>query len=162
MNEVELLEFAIANLNRVRKGGNGTARVDPETGYPIMCVSCGAFLYHDHKCENLKPRGKMNDILKDLQNPPFGERSEEELDALHGRAAVEIQQLREEKTSVNKWQCDDSTVYRLVESGFLRGVMVLQNEFTIHVQRGAGTTDEQAAELARRIKIVLNATEENA
>ena len=61
--------------------------------------------------------------------------------------------------SANRWQRDGRTVYSLVETGYRRGEPVLENEFVVQVQRGHGTTDEQAEDLARRIQIALNASE---
>lgn len=64
--------------------------------------------------------------------------------------------IPEGETMPEPFRRQGQTVYRLVETGYRRGEPVLENEFTILVQRGKGTTDEQAQELAERIRALLN------
>ena len=47
------LEFAFENLRRICAGEGGTAKIDQETGIPIVC-ECGQMIYHDHACKTLK------------------------------------------------------------------------------------------------------------
>jgi hypothetical protein len=55
-----------------------------------------------------------------------------------------------------EWVVESQTVYRLTQDGFYRGNPSMVNEFTILVQRGRGSTDQDCELLARRIATLLN------
>ena len=44
------LQFAFENLRRIHVGDGGTAKINPETGMPLIC-ECVDMIYAEHKCK---------------------------------------------------------------------------------------------------------------